>query len=199
MNKNYLIIGLIILALIVIGVIAAQPNGGEVPENGNGIDEENGTNEDTDEVQEPSISVDDQELSASNEVLIAEVAAEEDGFIVIHNTNEDGEPVVPESIGATPVSAGMNEGVAVALDEEITADTILVAMLHSDSNENGIYEYSADDTEVDGPVTLDGEVVSEPFSVTVPVEEEPADEDGETDVEAETDAEVDTTTDSETE
>lgn len=197
MNKNYLIIGLIILALIVIGVIAAQPNGGEVPENGTEVGEENGTN--GDEVQEPSISVDDQELSASSEILIAEVAAEEDGFIVIHNTNEDGEPVVPESIGAAPVSAGVNEGVAVALDEEITADTILVAMLHSDTDENGIYEYGADNTEVDNPVTLNGEVVSEPFSVTVPVEEEPTDEDGETDVEAEAGAEVDTTTETETE
>lgn len=167
MNKNYLIIGLIILALIVIGVIAAQPDDGALPDEN--TTEENGDTNETDTT--PRISVDDQEISENNEVVIAEVVVDADGFVVVHATNDAGEAIAPESIGSAPVSAGTNEAVTVELDEEITEDSILFAMLHTDSNENGVYEYGADETGVDEPVVVDNEVVAEPFTVTVPTEE----------------------------
>ena len=112
----------------------------------------------------PSVTVNDQAVDGS--VTVESVVAEQDGFIVIHRANADGSgPLAPSSIGHAPVSAGENSDVAVTLDESVSEGDTLFAMLHVDSNNNGVYEFGPGSTDVDTPVSVDDEVVVEPFTV----------------------------------
>ncbi|MDZ7726512.1 MAG: hypothetical protein U5L75_02950 [Candidatus Campbellbacteria bacterium] len=159
MNKNYLVIGLIILALIVIGVIAARP--GEETDLS-----ENGENGDTQTTTEgPSLKVSDQSL-VGNEVVVGPIEATEESFVVVYRADEAGE--LNNIIGSTRVSAGSTRSVAVSLDEEIDNNEMLVAVLHSDTGVAGEFEFSlGGGTDVDAPTTVDGSPVAAPFTVTV--------------------------------
>ena len=115
----------------------------------------------------PSVGVSAADQSAAGPITVGEVVAEEDGFIVLHRTNEDGSPVVPASIGHAQVSAGTNTDVVVPLDagETLAAGETLIAMLHVDTNGNGVYEFGPGSTDVDTPATKDGSPVVTPFTV----------------------------------
>ena len=113
----------------------------------------------------PSVDVSDQSLQDGS-VTVASVTAEQDGFIVIHRANADGSgPLVPSSIGHSQVGAGANSDVQVTLDESVGEGDTLFAMLHVDSNGNGVYEFGPGSTDVDTPVAVDGNVVVTPFTV----------------------------------
>ena len=121
--------------------------------------------QDEETVDTASVTASDQSVEGET-VEVDEVAATENGFVVIHETDENGEAVVPESIGDAQVSSGVNGNVAVELDQEVAAGENLVAMLHVDSNNNGEYEFGPGNTEVDTPVTdNDDEVVTDTFAV----------------------------------
>jgi plastocyanin/glucose/arabinose dehydrogenase len=111
----------------------------------------------TAEAPSPAVTVSDQELSEGT-VTIAAVTAAEPGWIVVH-ADEDGGP--GPVIGFAPVSAGENENVVVEVDEAGATDT-LHAMLHVDAGVAGEYEFPGED----GPVTVDGNVVMQPFRLT---------------------------------
>lgn len=102
----------------------------------------------------PGLSVSDQPASSS--IVVGRASMPEDGFVVIHATDANGDIVVPESVGSAPVSAGVNRSVAVPLDEPAESGETYVAMLHYDDNDNGVYEFGPGSTEVDLPVTVDG-------------------------------------------
>lgn len=96
------------------------------------------------------------------DITFSSVMAEEDGYLVIHTT-QDGEVVVPESIGSAAVSAGENNDVTVTTEYPLAEDENYVAMLHVESNGNETYDFGPDNTDVDTPVTVDGEVVTASF------------------------------------
>lgn len=101
-----------------------------------------------------SNALDTEKQKLSHAVVVKSVTAAADGWIVIHAI-QDGKPVVPTSIGHTYVKAGMTEDVHVALTEEIEGDKV-IAMLHVDDGELGVYEFGFNGVENDKPVVVDG-------------------------------------------
>jgi hypothetical protein len=83
----------------------------------------------------------------NNTVTIAKVEAAADGWLVIHNDNGNGQPVLPGIIGKTWVEAGVNENVVVELDDAntYTVGQKLFPMLHVDSPAD--MEYTFPDNE----------------------------------------------------
>lgn len=95
-------------------------------------------------------------------VTLPRIVAEEDGYVVIH-TVLDGQPVAPASVGNAPVPAGVNEDVEVTIDYDFVPGEDYVAMLHAETNDNDTYDFGEGSTDVDTPVTVDGEVVVSGF------------------------------------
>ncbi|MEO0561555.1 MAG: hypothetical protein AAF125_05555, partial [Chloroflexota bacterium] len=109
----------------------------------------------------PSVTVADQ-VSTDGTVTIAEVVSEGPGFIVIH-AQADGS--IGPVIGNTAVSNGMNNNVVVDIDTAAATST-LYAMLHTDTGEIGVYEFGQVEG-ADGPVAVDGAVVTPPFTAEI--------------------------------
>jgi len=183
MNKNYLIIGLIILALVVIGVIAARQPDATLPE------EEQGTETETEET--PSVSVSDQVVT-DNSVIVDNVYSETAGWIVLHRTTEDGELDPAAIAGSAAVQAGENQDVVIELAETVENGELLVAILHSDTGAEGEYEFSEETPDLDTPVQVDGEVVISFFTVSTEEETEEAVEETEAEADAEAEGETET-------
>ena len=96
-------------------------------------------------ISSPSISAMDQAIN-ENTVVINKVFAAKDGWIVIHNDDGSGQPVIPAIVGKTWVEAGINENVVIELDEAetYTAGQKLFPMLHIDSPEDMEYTFPED-------------------------------------------------------
>ncbi len=107
----------------------------------------------------PSVTVSDQ-LSLDGEVVVDTVVAAEPGWMVIHADNGGAPGPV---IGFEQVAAGENTSVHVEIDATM-ATPLLFAMLHVDTGEAGVYEFGQVEG-ADGPVTVDGQVVTPPFNV----------------------------------
>ncbi|GAB2716294.1 DUF7282 domain-containing protein [Halomonas garicola] len=108
----------------------------------------------------PSLKADPQ--SPGNEVTVS-VTADEKGFVVIHDSNEEGKPVAPASIGHAAID-GQDE-VTVEVDRELESGDKVFAMLHEDTGEEGKYEFGEGSTDVDPPMMADGEPVVIPVDV----------------------------------
>ena len=117
---------------------------------------------------DPAISSEDQvNKSNSGGVFNVEVDAAEDGWIVIHRSNSEGDgPMVPEIIGKAPVEAGPNGTVQISLKEGESVETgeKLWPMLHYDTGTDGEYEFEGSDTP-DQPVIFNGNIVLSSFTV----------------------------------
>jgi predicted lipoprotein with Yx(FWY)xxD motif len=105
----------------------------------------------------PSVKVADQAI-ANDAVTIAEVSSKGPGWIVIH-ADKNGAP--GPVLGHSAVKDGANKDVVVKLAAEGRTDT-LYAMLHTDAGTVGTYEFPG----ADGPVSVDGKVVTPAFKVT---------------------------------
>jgi hypothetical protein len=107
-----------------------------------------------------AVAVDSQFVTAANEVTIARVVAQQDGYIVIHSGG-DGTP----AIGQAPITAGINENVVVVVDPaQVT--TRMTAMIHIDGGEIGKYEFPGPDApaNIEGMAApLGGGISNEPF------------------------------------
>ena len=110
---------------------------------------------------DPSVDVADQQ-EQNNSVIISSVNSPENGFIVIHASNANGN--FAEVVGKAPVQAGTNQNVTVTLDQTNTvrAGNKLWAMLHYDRGTEGTYEFPGADV----PVIFDGAIVMKSFIVT---------------------------------
>jgi hypothetical protein len=108
--------------------------------------------------EQPSITVNDQEIQDGT-VLIERVFATQDGWVVIHRSQND---TFGEDIGFAPVEVGETTNLEVEIDLDMATET-LWAMLHVDEGEPGVYEFPGADVPVRLP---DGELVNEPFQVT---------------------------------
>ena len=103
------------------------------------------------------------EQELSHAVVVKSVTAAADGWVVIHAI-KDGKPVVPASIGHTYVKAGMTENVYVPLTGEYDGDKV-IAMLHVDDGELGVYEFRPGSVANDKPVVVDGGPLVSPISI----------------------------------
>jgi hypothetical protein len=93
-----------------------------------------------------------------NRVTIKAVFSETPGWMVIH-ADKAGQPGAV--IGWTPVAAGANWNVSVAIDPS-KATATLYAMLHVDLGKLGVYEFPGPDV----PTMVNGKMASPPFKVT---------------------------------
>lgn len=111
---------------------------------------------------DPMVTVENQTLN-NNDVVIKQVNAAEDGWIVIHASNTGG--TFAQVIGKTHVNAGMNMNVIVSLDmmpeNVVRSGDVLWAMLHYDRGVEGTYEFPG----ADAPVMMNGEIVMDSFTI----------------------------------
>ena len=100
-------------------------------------------------VKRPQISVEDQPIQ-NNQVVIDEVVAAVDGWLVIHADN--GLQAPGDVVGYTFVNKGNNSNVIVSFtNPDIESGMILFPMLHIDAGSEGEYEFpGADIPEVFG-------------------------------------------------
>ncbi len=105
----------------------------------------------------PSVTVNDQPI-VNGTVTIAEVVSDGPGWLVVH-AQKDGKP--GPVLGHSAVSDGVNTNVVVEIDVSGATET-LYAMLHTDAGTVGTYEFPGPD----GPVSVDGKIVTPPFKVT---------------------------------
>jgi len=107
----------------------------------------------------PSITVQNQAV-VNNTVTVQQVNAAQAGWLDIH-ADANGQP--GPVIGHTAVVVGTNTNVKVTIDPT-TATPTLYAMLHVDAGATGTYEFPGADV----PVQVNGQIVVEPFQVTLP-------------------------------
>lgn len=108
----------------------------------------------------PSLTVSPQAAGASVVVDVASIPA--DGWLVIH-AMQDGKPVAPASIGHAPLKAGENTSVTVAIDPPAQPGDVVIAMLHNDDGEIGVYQFGPGSVDYDKPVVADGKPVVQPI------------------------------------
>jgi len=111
---------------------------------------------------EPNVVVDGQ-IVVDDTVRITEVVSNDAGFIVIHSVDDEGG--FGDVIGHAPVGAGVNYNVVVDIDPTNATDT-LFAMLHTDDNVVGTYEFGSTD-DADGPVIVNEQLIAPTFNVEV--------------------------------
>lgn len=99
------------------------------------------------------------------------VTLAEDGFVVVHAFDTDGELVLTPPLGFTYLAAGTNENVDVGLDTALLAEygygadnKDVLPMLHLDANANMAYEFPEGG---DVPVMVDEEMVVLSVPVTI--------------------------------
>lgn len=105
----------------------------------------------------PSVTVSDQEI-VDGTVTIDSAVSDGPGWVVIH-IQEDGAPGAV--IGHAALEDGENMDVTVEIDVSQATET-LYAMLHTDTGQMGTYEFP----DGDPPVTVEGDVVLQPFTIT---------------------------------
>jgi gas vesicle protein len=97
----------------------------------------------------------------NDSVLIEEVEFEDDGFVVIHADDGDGNP--GEVIGQIAFESEEMDEFSVEVDRDKVTSKLYV-MLHEDTGEEGVYEFG-DVEDADGPVQIDGETAVIGFNV----------------------------------
>ena len=99
-------------------------------------------------------------------IVFPAVKIDKDGYVVIHAV-ENGQPVLPTSIGHTAVTAGDSQDVVVEVEGGAMEGTEYVAMIHYETNGNGTYDFGEGMTDVDTPgMRPDNTPYALPFSVS---------------------------------
>lgn len=107
----------------------------------------------------------------NNTITIPQVTAAADGWLVVHNDDGMGGIVLPDVIGMTQVSKGVNTNVTIQLDASMTytAGQLLFPMLHLDNGQIGVYEFDGnsafDGPEIFGNDAFPGNVIFTSFTV----------------------------------
>lgn len=119
----------------------------------------------------PKVVTDDQ--MADNDIAVATANAMQKGFVVIHRNTKDSKgndaPDVSGIIAQKQIYTGTNSDLSLMLKDGETVESgeKLWAMLHIDSNDNGMYDFDASDSSPkDPPVTdANGNIVMVEFTV----------------------------------
>ncbi|MDZ7844454.1 MAG: plastocyanin/azurin family copper-binding protein [Anaerolineales bacterium] len=159
-QRPYLFIAaLIVLAVLVSACQAAAPTPERVeaePSLTPEVETETPEADAEEEEVTPSLQVQDQKIT-SGAVIIPEAVSSGPGWVVIH-ADQGGNP--GPVIGYAALQSGTNFDVEVQVEEDQVTAT-LFAMLHTDSGEEGTYEFP----EADPPVKAADQVVTVPFQV----------------------------------
>ncbi len=119
---------------------------------------------DDDDELVPGVEVGDQTANPANVVTIAAATLVGNGFVVIHEQNADG-TLSSTTIGSSALlTAGRSLNIAITLSRNAVNGETLYAMLHSDTNGNGVYDDAATDEPVRDAV---GEIITPSFVVSV--------------------------------
>ena len=105
--------------------------------------------------------------SGGSTIVVDEVTLPEGGFVTIHDNSLTEGNVLGSVVGtSTYLEAGTHENVEVTLDDSVD-DGQYHAMAHQDTDDDRAYEFTSSNGEVDGPYTVDGDIVMEAANVTV--------------------------------
>lgn len=121
--------------------------------------------------QTPSLTVAPQTLE-NGSITLASVTLAEDGFVVVHAYDTNGELVLTPPLGLTYLTAGTYENVEIALAPELleangyTAGSTknVVPMIHLDANANQSYEFPEGP---DVPVMVNDQMVVAELPLTI--------------------------------
>ncbi len=108
--------------------------------------------------QTPSILVSAQDLKADNQVVIDKANIDDNGWVVIHE-KQNGLP--GGVIGYTALLKGSSSKIKVTIDKTNLSPS-LIAMLHYDRGQNGVFEFPGND----GPVIRDQQVIMGEFNIS---------------------------------
>jgi hypothetical protein len=108
----------------------------------------------------PAIVVADQTLDENGRLTIASVTSPDAGWLVIYAANAGGAPAT--ALGYTAVAPGENRNLALTV-EPTAATTTLIAMLHQDAGEAGVFEFPGPDA----PLPDEAGAVRVPFRVDI--------------------------------
>lgn len=111
-----------------------------------------------------SITVIDQGSSGNN-VAVLQAVLTQAGWLVIYSDENDAPGQV---LGQTNLPWGTTANIIVTLEEPISGETKLWAMLHADEGEVGVFEFPGSDV----PLTADGEAVMASFTAIVTGDDE---------------------------
>ncbi|WP_296618381.1 hypothetical protein [Marivirga sp.] len=131
-------------------------------------------NNDEEEMMEPEmptgmLTVSDQTIS-QNTIIVSNVNLDQDGWIVVH-ASEQGGPVVPDIISEPVlVEAGEANNVEVTLNDfaSLSDGASVWVMLHNDDGEAGVYEFDGANG-LDAPITTEaGDIVMSEITLSAP-------------------------------
>ncbi|MEM1026200.1 MAG: hypothetical protein AAGD10_18835 [Myxococcota bacterium] len=127
---------------------------------------------DDEEPQDPqspdfSILVSDQASMEADRIQVQRIEATEGGFIAIYRIEQGADPAL---LGAAAFEAGTSS-ISVDLDEEVPENGTLLARLHRDDGQIGVFENDQDPAR-DAPILLDGQEVSAQFEFVREVSED---------------------------
>ena len=100
------------------------------------------------------VDVPDQFVKDTKAVMISNIVAQQDGWIVIHAGDKAG-----TVLGHAPIKAGLNSNVKVTLDDPTKVTEMMTAMIHIDAGKIGTYEFPGADT----PPKMGAGISNEPF------------------------------------
>ncbi|XKE44404.1 hypothetical protein LG302_13640 [Halomonas organivorans] len=103
--------------------------------------------------------------SVGNTATVDAVDVDEAAFVVVHESDAQGNIVAPASIGHAAVAAGGETDIRIPLEREVTAGERLFVMLHRDTGEPGVYEFGPGSVDVDPPMIREGKPVVRPVPV----------------------------------
>ena len=108
--------------------------------------------------QPPSILISEQSLGTDNQLVIKKAAIPDDGWVVIHE-KQNGQP--GPVIGYTSLLKGDASKIKITIDKTNLTPS-LIAMLHYDRGQKGVFEFPGDD----GPVIKDKQVIMQEFNIS---------------------------------
>lgn len=110
----------------------------------------------------PSLTLNDDAV-VGDVVLLAQTQTNSDAWAVVHPATSDGSPDASRALGRAFLLHGVNENVPIGLSGATSSETLFV-MLHDDTGEIGVFEFSSSGT-LDAPLEQSGSPVVAPFTI----------------------------------
>ncbi len=99
---------------------------------------------------------------AGSVLTVPNVTIEQNGWLVMHPF-KDGEPVRDKYVGSTLVPAGSNDNVTIDVGDLPTEGDMFIIMLHSDANDDGVFDFGDGKTVPDAPVFEGTTMIAHPI------------------------------------
>jgi hypothetical protein len=101
--------------------------------------------------------------NGTDTVTVASANLSEGGYVVIH-ADDNGSPGAVLG-NSSYLANGTSENIEIELDQNLTANTSLIAMAHLDTDGDEVYEFAGGS--LDGPYTENGSAVVDSANITV--------------------------------